>query len=132
MGEAAFERWHVNVNDVTTYTWTFWQAGTTLAQIAANDTTKRLNLTGLVFRLSIEWDGGSLLLITGTDAQVAIGDQTILEQRGQFSATLTAAQRALLPLDGRVIKYNIQTVEGSIKDSWIEGEIVARKWVNNA
>lgn len=132
MAEPSFDRWVLLTKDVDVYTWTFWQAGTTEAQVAANDTSKRLNLTGLVFRLSIEWEGGSLLLVSGTDAQFTLGDQSVLDQRGQVTAALTASQRASLPVNGRTIKFNLQAVDGSLKDTWIIGEIVAVEWVQNA
>lgn len=121
MADDAFARWEIWVQDTDPSTFTF-----------TDDAGARLDLTGMVFRLSIEWQGGSLLLISGTDAQVAIQDQAVAATKGQVVINLSAAQRAMLPTDGAAIKFNLQRVNGALKLSRPYGEILARKWVDNA
>ena len=122
MTDTGFARWEIWVADTDPSTFTF-----------INDDGTRLDLTGMVLRLSIEWqNGGALLLVTGTDPEIVIEDQTDDATKGQVTITLSAAQRALLPPDGSTIRFNIQRVDGALKLSRPYGEIVAVRWVANA
>lgn len=121
MTDTGFARWEIWVADTDPSTFTF-----------TNDDGSRLDLTGMVFRLSIEWTGGSLLLVSGADAEIVVENQAVAETKGQVTVNLSAAQRALLPTDGTTIKFNIQRVDGALKLSRPYGEIVAVKWVANA
>jgi hypothetical protein len=121
MTDTGFARWEIWVQDTDPSTFTF-----------TDDAGARLDLTGMVFRLSIEWAGGALLLVSGTDAQIVVENQAALDTRGQVTVNLSAAQRALLPMDGASIRFNIQRVDGALKLSRPFGEIVAVRWVENA
>ena len=132
MTDDGFARWEVWVADTDPSTFTFYSDDATAAEIAADDLTKRFDLTGMTFRLSIEWGSGSLLLVTGADPEFVIENQAVAELRGQITVTLSAAQRALLPTDGISIRFNIQRVDGTLKISGPYGEIVATRWVQNA
>lgn len=121
MTDTGFARWEIWVADTDPSTFTF-----------LNDDGSRLDLTGMTLRLSIEWAGGALLLVSGTDAQIVIESQAVAETKGQVTVNLSAAQRALLPTDGSGIRFNIQRVDGALKLSRPYGEIVAVRWVANA
>jgi hypothetical protein len=121
MADTGFARWEIWTQDTDPSTFTF-----------TNDDGSRLDLTGMVFRLSIEWSGGALLLVSGTDAEIVVEDQSDPDTKGQLTVTLSPAQRALLPTDGSSIKFNIQRVDGGLKLSRPYGEIVAVRWVENA
>lgn len=129
---AQFRRWEIWALDTDPDLFTFYTDDATAAQIAADDLTKRLDLTGLGFRLAFEWEGGSLRLIVGTDAEFTVLDQSIAADKGQLQVALTAVQRALFPLDGRTIRYSLQSVDGSVKDTWVYGEVSPVRWVANA
>lgn len=116
-----YARWEIWVQDTDPTIFTFTE-----------DDGARIDLTGMVFRLSIEWTGGALRLVSGTDPQIVIEDQGQGETRGQLTINLTPAQRALLPTDGSAIRFSIQRVDGPLKLSRPFGEIVAMRWVQVA
>jgi len=121
MSDTGFARWEIWVADTDPSTFTF-----------TDDAGARLDLTGMVFRLSIEWAGGSILLVSGTDAEIVVENQAVSATKGQVTVNLSAAQRALLPTDGSTIRFNLQRVDGALKLSRPYGEIVAVKWVQDA
>lgn len=113
-----FVRWEIWVLDTDPSTFTF-----------LNDDGSRLDLTGMVMRLAIEWAGGAILLITGTNPEIVIEDQSDPDARGQVTITLSEAQRELLPLDVP-IRFSIQRVDGSLKLTRPYGEIIPVRWVD--
>jgi hypothetical protein len=132
MSGAGFVRWEIWALDTDPDIFTFYTDDATAAQIAADDLTKRADLTGYTFRLAFEWEGGSLRLITGTDAEFTILNQAVAADKGQLQVVLSASQRALFPLDGRTIRWSLQSVLGSVKDTWLFGEVSPVRWVANA
>lgn len=118
MSDAGFLRWEVWVADTDPSTFTF-----------TDDAGDPLDLTGMVFRLSVEWAGGALLLVSGTDPEIVVASPAT---DGRVTVNLSPAQRALLPTDGSIIRFNIQRVDGSLKLSRPYGELIAVKWVANA
>ena len=121
MSDEGFARWEIWVQDTDPSTFTF-----------TDDAGARLDLTGMVFRLSIEWTGGALLVVSGTDPEIVVLDQSDADTRGQVTVNLSPVQRALLPTDGRAIRFNVQRVDGPLKLSRPYGEIIAVRWVANA
>ncbi|MBS7789284.1 hypothetical protein KTR66_04725 [Roseococcus sp. SDR] len=121
MTDTGFARWEIWVQDTDPSDFTF-----------TDDADAPLDLTGMTFRLSIEWAGGALLLVSGVDAEIVVRNQAVAETKGLVTVNLSAAQRALLPVDGSTIRFNIQRVDGALKLSAPYGEITAVKWVANA
>lgn len=132
MSSAAFLSWEIWALDTDPDLFTFYTDDATAAQIAADDLTKRFDLTGYSFRLAFEWEGGSLRLITGTDSEFTILDQTIAADKGQLQVALSTSQRAQFPLDGTAIKFSLQAVLSSVKETWLFGEVSPVRWVTNA
>jgi hypothetical protein len=120
MADTRFARWEIWVQDTDASTFTF-----------ITDDGSRLDLTGMTFRLSIEWVGGAILLVSGTDPEIVIEDQSDPDTQGQVTVNLSPAQRALLPTDGRTILFNIQRVDAPLRISAPYGEIIATKWTQN-
>lgn len=121
MSDTGFARLVVRVEDTDPSIFTF-----------TNDDGTRLDLTGMTFRFAVEWEGGSLLLISGVAAELVVLDQTVAATKGQLSLNLSTAQRAGLPVDGRQIRFNLQRVNGPLKISRPYGEVIAERWVTNA
>jgi hypothetical protein len=120
MANTGFARLEIWVQDTDPSTFTF-----------EDDAGARLDLTGMTFRLSIEWASGDLLLVSGTDAELVVENQAVAATKGQVTINLSPAQRALLPTDGSTIKYTLQRVDGALKISAPYGEIIAVKWTEN-
>ncbi|WP_421988531.1 hypothetical protein [Roseococcus sp.] len=88
----------------------------------------RINLTGLLLRLVIEWPGGALVKTSSNPAEIEILDQAEgADTEGQFNVALSFADRALLPID-QPARHELFQVADGIEVTMFWGDLVATKW----
>jgi hypothetical protein len=93
-----------------------------------SDSGARYDLTGLVLRVVIQFGSTRIELNSDDPAEIEVLDQTDADTRGQFNVTLTAEQRASLPLESPARYEVFQEADGFVQ-RLVYGDLTAKLWV---
>ena len=86
-----------------------------------------LDLTGLIFKFSIVWDGVAIRMTSGVDAGLVIEDQTDAATKGQLTVTLSLEQTRDLPTL-KPARLELECWDGAEQTSLLYGEVPATDW----